>query len=100
MTAAGDWIGLFISGFVGGLAKPALPPPETPAGAPGCGFLIAYEDAEAEEGWSAGVVRAIEEGWEERLFTVETPSGKLRVCRSTVFYWWEPGIPVEPGRWS
>jgi len=80
-------------------SKPALPPLETPAGAPGCGFLIAYEDADAAEGWSAGVVRAVEEGWEGRDFTVETPRGARRVSRSMVFYWWEPDAPVD-GRWT
>jgi hypothetical protein len=67
-----------------------LPPVETPAGAPELGFLIAYEDPEAKEGWSAGVVRAIEEGWEGREFTVETRRGKHRVSRDLVFYWWAP----------
>jgi len=67
-----------------------LPPVETPAGAPELGSLIAYEDSEATEGWSSGVVRAIEEGWEGREFTVETRRGRRRVSRELVFYWWAP----------
>ena len=77
-------------------APPLFPPSETPAGAPELGFLIAYEDPAAEEGWSAGVVREIEEGWEEREFTVESRTGRLRVSRSAVFYWWEPGTADLP----
>jgi hypothetical protein len=71
--------------------KLVFPPAETPAGAPGVGFLIAYEDPEAQEGWSAGVVRDIEEGCDGREFTVESRTGDLRVSRSAVFYWWAPG---------
>jgi hypothetical protein len=75
-----------------------FPPSETPAGAPELGFLIAYEDPEAEEGWSAGVVKAIEEGWEGREFTVDAGTGKVRVSRSAVFYWWAPGGLLDTGR--
>jgi hypothetical protein len=71
-------------------ANPVFPPSETPAGAPGLGFLIAYEDPEAKEGWSAGIVKDIEDGCEGREFTVESRTGKLRVVRSAVFYWWAP----------
>jgi len=74
-----------------------LPPAETPAGAPELGCLIAYEDPEAQEGWSAGIVRAIEEGWGGREFTVETRRGKRRVSRDVVFYWWAPGVLRNPG---
>jgi hypothetical protein len=73
-----------------------FPPYETPAGAPELGCVIAYEDPETEEGWSAGVVKAIDEGWEGRELTVETRRGKLRVARDRVFYWWAPatrGVP-------
>lgn len=73
-------------GFV--IRLPPLPPLETPAGAPGLGFLIAFEDPEAESGWSAGVVEAIEEGCEGREFTVKTLRGRLQVSRGMVFYWW------------
>lgn len=79
------------------VAKPVLPPVETPAGAPGLGFLIAYEDPEAWEGWSFGVVREIEEGCEGREFTVDSRMGRFRVSRSSVFYWWAPGALLEPG---
>ncbi len=71
-------------------------PLETPAGAPELGFLIAYEDSEAQEGWSAGVVRDIEEGCDGREFTVESRRGKRCVSRSSVFYWWAPGALREP----
>jgi hypothetical protein len=74
-------------------AKPVFPPLETPAGAPDLGFLIAFEDPLAQEGWTAGVVKAIDDGWEERVFTVENRTGELRVPRGMVFYWWPP-----PGR--
>jgi hypothetical protein len=79
------------------LARPVLPPAETPAGSPGLGFLIAYEDPEAWEGWSSGVVRRIEEGCEGRVFTVDSRRGELRVSRSAIFYWWAPGALREPG---
>ena len=78
-------------------ARPVVPPAETPAGAPGLGFLIAYEDPEAWEGWSSGVVLRIEEGCEGREFTVESNGGELRVSRSAVFYWWAPGALRGPG---
>ena len=70
---------------------------ETPAGAPGLGFLIAYEDPEAWEGWSAGVVCEIEDGCEGKEFTVDSRAGRLRVARSAVFYWWAPGVLRERG---
>jgi hypothetical protein len=76
-------------GFAIGL--PPLPPSETPPGAPGLGFLIAYEDPEAEAGWSTGIVEAIEEGCEGRVFRVKTRTGLLQVSRGLVFYWWPPG---------
>jgi hypothetical protein len=89
------------------IGLPRLPPLETPAGAPGLGFLIAFEDLEAEAGWSAGVVEAIEEGCEGREFTVKARNGPLRVSRGMVFYWWPPGglsrrkrPPSAPGRIS
>lgn len=78
-------------GFTIGL--PPLPPPETPPGAPGLGFLIAYEDAEAESGWSTGIVEAIEESSEGRVFAVKTRNGPLQVSRAMIFYWWPPGRP-------
>jgi hypothetical protein len=72
----------------------SFPPLETPAGAPDLGFVIAYEDPEAWEGWSAGVVQAIDEGLEGREFTVETYLGKSRVSRDLIFYWWPPVAAV------
>jgi hypothetical protein len=69
----------------------SFPPPETPAGAPNLGFLIAYEDPEARDGWSAGVVKAVDDGLEGKEFTVETRVGRFRVSRELVFYWWPPG---------
>jgi hypothetical protein len=78
-------------------AKPAaLPPVETPAGAPDLDCFIAYEDSRAEEGWAAGLVKAVEDGWEERVFIVETRTGELRVSRGMVFYWWPPDF-LTPG---
>lgn len=71
-------------------ANPVFPPLETPPGAPGIGYLIAYEDLGSDEGWAAGLVKAIEDGWQERLFTVETRNGELCVSRGAVFYWWPP----------
>jgi len=72
----------------------SFPPLETPAGAPDLGFIIAYEDAEAWEGWSAGVVQAIDEGLEGREFTVETHMGRSRVSRDLIFYWWPPAATM------
>ncbi|MBW8878127.1 MAG: hypothetical protein JF614_24450 [Acidobacteria bacterium] len=69
-------------------SKPILPPVETPEGAPGLGFLIAYEEPEAPDGWAAGVVKAIDDGWDGRHFTVETGTGERGVHRELVFYWW------------
>jgi hypothetical protein len=69
-------------------SKPALPPLEIPAGAPGLGFLIAYEEPEAQDGWDVGIVKAIEDGWDGRHFTVETGRGQQGVSRELVFYWW------------
>ncbi|HYX24438.1 MAG TPA: hypothetical protein VFC23_09835 [Thermoanaerobaculia bacterium] len=69
-------------------SKPLLPPVETPEGAPGLGFLIAYEEPAAPDGWDAGVVKAIEDGWDGRHFTVETRAGECGVPRDLVFYWW------------
>lgn len=69
-------------------SKPILPPFETPEGAPDLGFLIAYESPEARDGWAAGVVKAIEDGWDGRYFTVGTRAGDRTVPRDQVFYWW------------
>ena len=57
-------------------SKPLLPPVETPEGAPGLGFLIAYEEPAAPDGWDG------------RHFTVETRAGECGVPRDLVFYWW------------
>jgi len=71
-------------------AKAVFPPLETPPGAPGIGYVIAYEDPGTAEGWAAGLVKAIEDGFEERLFTVKTRDGERCVSRGAVFYWWPP----------
>jgi len=68
--------------------KPALPPVETPEGAPDLGFLIAYEEPEAPDGWASGIVKAVEDGADGRHFTIETAAGELEVLRELVFYWW------------
>jgi hypothetical protein len=68
--------------------KPVLPPVETPEGAPELGFLIAFEEPNAPEGWAAGIVREVEDGWDGRHFTVDTPAGEQEVPRDLVFYWW------------
>jgi len=70
------------------MMQPILPPFETPEGAPDLGFLIAYEEPEACDGWAAGVVKAIEDGWDGRYFTVGTRAGDRTVPRDQVFYWW------------
>ena len=80
------------------LPKIVFPPLETPAGAPGVGFLVAYEDAAGEEGWSTGIVRAIDEGFEGREFTVEARSGTFHVGRGLIFYWWPPPGPPSGSR--
>lgn len=69
-------------------SKPALPPVETPEGAPELGFLIAFEEPEAPEGWASGIVKAVEDGWDGRRFTVDTKAGEQDVPRDMVFYWW------------
>ncbi|MFY9824530.1 MAG: hypothetical protein WAM82_24350 [Thermoanaerobaculia bacterium] len=68
--------------------KPVLPPVETPEGAPDLGFLIAFEEPAAPDGWAAGIVKAVEDGWDGRHFTVDTPKGEQDVPRELVFYWW------------
>ncbi|HEX4965114.1 MAG TPA: hypothetical protein VF173_30175 [Thermoanaerobaculia bacterium] len=69
-------------------SKPPLPPVETPTGSPELGFLIAYEEPDAQDGWAAGIVHAIEDGWDGRHFTVESQTGARQVPRDLVFYWW------------
>lgn|GEM_PF-2409300 len=68
--------------------KPVLPPVETPEGAPDLGFLIAYEEPGAPEGWASGVVKSVEDGLEGRRFTIGTNAGDQEVLRDQVFYWW------------
>jgi hypothetical protein len=68
--------------------KPVLPPVETPEGAPELGFLIAFEEPNAPDGWAAGIVREVEDGWDGRHFTVDTAAGEQEVPRDLVFYWW------------
>ena len=68
--------------------KPGLPPVETPEGAPDLGFLIAFEEPTAPEGWASGIVKAVEDGWDGRRFTIETTAGRQEVPREMVFYWW------------
>jgi hypothetical protein len=68
--------------------KPVLPPVETPEGAPDLGFLIAYEEPEAPDGWASGIVKAVEDGLEGRHFTIDTKAGEQEVPRKLVFYWW------------
>ncbi|HSS77136.1 MAG TPA: hypothetical protein VLV54_10370 [Thermoanaerobaculia bacterium] len=65
-----------------------MPPVETPEGAPDLGFLIAYEEPGAPEGWASGVVKAVEDGLEGRRFTIGTNAGDQEVLRDQVFYWW------------
>jgi hypothetical protein len=68
--------------------KPVLPPVETPEGAPELGFLIAFEEPTAPEGWASGIVKAVEDGWDGRHFTIDTTAGEQEVPRELVFYWW------------
>ena len=68
--------------------KPALPPVETPEGSPELGFLIAFEEPTAPDGWAAGIVKAVEDGWDGRRFTIDTAAGEQEVSRDMVFYWW------------
>jgi len=68
--------------------KPVLPPVETPEGAPDLGFLIAFEEPNAPDGWASGIVKAVEDGWDGRHFTIETTAGEQEVPRELVFYWW------------
>ncbi|HSS51957.1 MAG TPA: hypothetical protein VLX28_23700, partial [Thermoanaerobaculia bacterium] len=68
--------------------KPVLPPVETPEGAPELGFLIAFEEPGAPDGWASGIVKAVEDGWDGRHFTVDTRAGEQEVPRELVFYWW------------
>ena len=69
-------------------SKPAFPPAETPKGSPELGFLIAFEEPDAPDGWAAGIVREVEDGWDGRHFTIDTPAGEQEVRREMVFYWW------------
>lgn len=68
--------------------KLVLPPIETPEGAPDLGFLIAFEEPAASEGWSSGIVKAVEDGLDGRHFTIDTQAGRQEVPRELVFYWW------------
>jgi hypothetical protein len=68
--------------------KPVLPPVETPEGAPELGFLIAFEEPGAPDGWASGIVKAVEDGWDGRHFTIDTKAGEQDVPRELVFYWW------------
>jgi hypothetical protein len=68
--------------------KPVLPPVETPEGAPELGFLIAFEEPAAPDGWASGIVKAVEDGWDGRHFTIDTKAGEQEVSRDLVFYWW------------
>jgi hypothetical protein len=69
-------------------SKPVLPPVETPEGAPDLGFLIAFEEPGAPDGWASGIVKAVEDGVDGRHFTIDTKAGKREVPRELVFYWW------------
>ena len=69
-------------------SKPVLPPVETPEGAPELGFLIAFEEPGAPDGWASGIVKAVEDGWDGRHFKIETKAGEQDVPRELVFYWW------------
>ena len=69
-------------------SKPVLPPVETPEGAPELGFLIAFEEPEAPDGWAAGIVKEVEDGLDGRQFTIDTTAGEQEVPRELVFYWW------------
>jgi hypothetical protein len=69
-------------------SKPVLPPVETPEGSPELGFLIAFEEPGAPDGWASGIVKAVEDGWDGRHFTIDTKTGEQEVPRDMVFYWW------------
>jgi len=69
-------------------SKPALPPVETPEGAPELGFLVAFEEPTAPDGWASGIIKAVEDGWDGRRFTIDTKAGEREVSRDMVFYWW------------
>jgi len=69
-------------------SKPSLPPVETPEGAPELGFLVAFEEPTAPDGWASGIIKAVEDGWDGRRFTIDTKAGEREVSRDMVFYWW------------